>query len=271
MTRESEWGSGPLRQPRLAEMVADVLRRRILSGQLADGDLLPKQEQLLDEFGVSKPSIREALRILETEGLVQVRRGKLGGGVVQAPPADATAHSIELALRARGVSADEVAAALRHLEPACAGLCAARDDRAMAVVPRLRAAHAAAADAVDDVRRYTVLSRAFHAELVASCGNPTIIVLLGALERICAEDSERWADEVVERGARPGRARGPITDPEYRRGAIAAHERIVELIEAGDAGGAEQAARAHVSSRYAPPPRKRAAAPAKKKAAAKRH
>ena len=52
-----EWGSGPLRQPRLAEMVADVLRRRILSGVLADGDLLPKQEDLLDEFGVSKPSI----------------------------------------------------------------------------------------------------------------------------------------------------------------------------------------------------------------------
>jgi DNA-binding FadR family transcriptional regulator len=258
--------NGGVRVVSLAEQVAGVLRARIVDGELLPGQILPKQEDLVAEFGVSRPSLREALRILETEGLVQVRRGKLGGGVVQAPPADSTAHGIELALRARGVSADEVAAALRHLEPACAGLCAGRDDRATAVVPRLRAAHEAAAGAVDDLRRYTVLSRAFHAELVACCGNPTIIVLLGALERICAEDSERWADEVVERGAR---TKDPIADPEYRRGAIAAHGRIVELIEAGDAEGAEQAARAHVSSRYAPAPRKRAA-PKKKAAAAKK-
>jgi DNA-binding FadR family transcriptional regulator len=249
----------------LAEQVAGVLRARIVDGELLPGEFLPKQEDLVAEFGVSRPSLREALRILETEGLVQVRRGKLGGGVVQAPPADSTAHGIELALRARGVSAEEVAAALRHLEPVCAGLCASREDRATAVVPRLRAAHDAAAAAVDDLRAYTVLSRAFHAELVACCGNETIIVLLGALERICAEDSERWADEVVGRGAK---TRDPIADPAYRRQAIAAHERIVELIEAGDADAAEQAARAHVTSRYAP--RSRRAAPAKRRTPAKR-
>ena len=68
---------------RLAEQVADELRRRILGGELADGSVLPKEDELLLEFPVSKPSLREAMRILEAEGLLRVRRGKLGGAVVR--------------------------------------------------------------------------------------------------------------------------------------------------------------------------------------------
>ncbi|EUA49857.1 bacterial regulatory s, gntR family protein [Mycobacterium xenopi 3993] len=61
--------------PRIAEIVADELRRQIIDGELADGDLLPRQEVLVEQFNVSLVSLREALRILETEGLVSVRRG----------------------------------------------------------------------------------------------------------------------------------------------------------------------------------------------------
>src|ERR1700694_2827208 len=73
-------GSGPearrrLSAPRIAQIVADELRRQIIDGELADGDLLPRQELLVEQFNVSLVSLREALRILETEGLVSVRRG----------------------------------------------------------------------------------------------------------------------------------------------------------------------------------------------------
>ena len=64
--------------PRIAEIVADELRRQIIDGELADGDLLPRQEVLVEQFNVSLVSLREALRILETEGLVSVRRGNRG-------------------------------------------------------------------------------------------------------------------------------------------------------------------------------------------------
>ena len=74
-----------LSQPRIAEMIADSLRRRILEGELADGDVLPKVDDLLLEFPVSKPSIREAMRILETEGLISVRRGNVGGAIIHSP------------------------------------------------------------------------------------------------------------------------------------------------------------------------------------------
>ena len=73
--------------PRLAELVAADLRRRILSGELEERAILPKQDDLLTEFGVSLPTLREALRVLEAEGLIRVQRGKRGGALVCRPTA----------------------------------------------------------------------------------------------------------------------------------------------------------------------------------------
>src|SRR3954454_21494458 len=78
-------GRQQLRQVRLADIVAATLRSRILSGELPDGSLVPKQEDLGEEYLVSPAAIREALRILETEGLVSVMRGSIGGSVVHTP------------------------------------------------------------------------------------------------------------------------------------------------------------------------------------------
>ena len=96
-------GKMPLRQPRLAEMVADGLRERILSGELGDGDMLPKQDDLLAEFRVSPPSIREALRILETEGLITVQRGNVGGAIVHRPKPATAAYMLGLVMQSRSV------------------------------------------------------------------------------------------------------------------------------------------------------------------------
>src|SRR5512141_1942510 len=70
------------KQPRLAEMIANDLRNRILNGEIADGEMLPRQEELLEAFRVSMPSLRGALQILETERLITVLRGSVGGAVV---------------------------------------------------------------------------------------------------------------------------------------------------------------------------------------------
>ena len=95
-------GIGPEARRRLsarrtAEIVADELRRQIIDGELSDGDLLPRQEILVEQFNVSLVSLREALRILETEGLLSVRRGNRGGAVVHAPAkASAATHRSRL-------------------------------------------------------------------------------------------------------------------------------------------------------------------------------
>ena len=68
-----------IRQPRVAELVASRLRDDILTGRLTEGDVLPSQEALFAEFGVSPPAVREAVHILESDGLISVRRGNVGG------------------------------------------------------------------------------------------------------------------------------------------------------------------------------------------------
>ena len=101
-------GIGPearrrLSAPRIAEIVADELRRQIIDGELADGDLLPRQEVLVEQFNVSLVSLREALRILETEGLVSVRRGNRGGAIVHAPAKTSAAYMLGLLLQSESV------------------------------------------------------------------------------------------------------------------------------------------------------------------------
>src|SRR5947209_6940395 len=128
-----------LRFQRLAELVADRLRERILRGDLEDGDLLPKEEELRASYPVSKPSLREAMRILEAEGLITVRRGNVGGAVVHRPTPANVAYTLAMVLSANRVDIPDVARALREVEPSCAALCAGRADRAAAVVPQLRA------------------------------------------------------------------------------------------------------------------------------------
>lgn len=225
-------------KPRIAEVVAEEIRRRIVDGDLADGALLPKQEELITEFGVSRPSIREAIRILESEGLLTVRRGNRGGAVVHRPRADNAAYVLELVLRSNSVAVDDVSAALRYLEPMCAAMCASRPDRETEVLPRLREIHDESIRCIGDVRKFTSVLRSFHEEIVACSGNQTMILIIGALERITSARAELWAEEQVE---------GPgFPDLAYRQRAVDDHEFFLRLIERGEADTVERQARAHM-------------------------
>jgi DNA-binding FadR family transcriptional regulator len=229
-----------LRQPRLAELVAEELRARITSGAMRDGDMLPKLEELLDEFRVSKPSLREALRILETEGLITVRRGNTGGAVVHAPGNRDAGYMIGLVLESRNVSVRDLAGAIRSFEPNCASLCAERPDRMTAVVPRLRSIQDRQRAAADDPVAFTTIAREFHEELVELSGNQTIKLIMGALEAIWSAREKDWAERTASNQGMP--------DGHIRTDGLRAHERLIELIEKGDAAGVALAARKHLDS-----------------------
>lgn len=218
-----------LKQPRLAELVAAALRQRIVSGQLADGDMLPKQEELLAEFRVSKPSIREALRILETEGLITVRRGNVGGATVHRPKAANNAHMLALVLEMHNVTLGDVAAARERLEPLCASFCAERKDRRKAVVPVLEHLQAEAERQVEDEVAFTRHSLRFHRELVNLCGNQTMIALASMVESVYTQHVDLQK-----------RDRGAVTfSLDYRRATLAAHQRTIDCIVAGDSAGVQ--------------------------------
>src|SRR5579859_3651515 len=115
--RESANGTGQLiRVPKAAELVVAELRRQIIRGELADGDPLPPEPDLLARFGVSRPTIREVYRVLESESFITVRRGAKGGAWVRPPPLEVAARYVAFTLEYRGVTVRDVYDARAALE-----------------------------------------------------------------------------------------------------------------------------------------------------------
>ncbi len=226
-------------KPRSAQLLADSIRSKVVSGELAVGGLLPKQDELADEYRVGAPTVRAALRILESEGLISVRRGRLGGAVIVGPGVDAVAATLDQLLRSRNVLLDDLGAALREMEPVAVGFCAGRADRHEAVVPVLRDVQERARECIDDIGPFSKLLEEFHDQLLALCGNQTVISTIGALEAIWiaqAAVSSAELDRYYELPNRDDRLRG-LDD----------HELLIRLIERGDVEGAVREARAHMS------------------------
>ena len=187
----------------MAEQVADVLRERILSSGMTEGALLPKQDEIVAEFGVSYPSVRESLRILETEGLISIRRGNLGGAVVHPPDAATAGYSLGLALQADSTDITDLAHALAILEPMSAARAAAREDRADTIVPVLIELLDASEQALDDPVRFTHFSREFHETITRYDDNATLRLVVRGLGSLWSVQEENWAESTTARGSYP--------------------------------------------------------------------
>ncbi len=236
-----------IRQPRVAEIVASRLRDDILSGRIKEGEVLPSQETLFSEFGVSPPAMREAIHMLESDGLVSVRRGNVGGAVVHLPSAERTAHMIGMVLQARSATPADVTEALLCLEPICAGMCAARDDRLTDVVPYLEAEIYRQTQQFDDASRYVPNARRFHEAIVSRCGNEPMILLIGSLELVwSAHESSVWSDDgpADERLREEQRAMTHKT----MRAALRDHQQLLDAIREGSQGRAIRVAQAHLAA-----------------------
>jgi GntR family transcriptional regulator, transcriptional repressor for pyruvate dehydrogenase complex len=226
-----------LTSPRIAETVANELRQQIIDGQLADGDLLPPQAVLVEKFNVSLVSLREALRILETEGLVSVRRGNRGGAVVHAPAKASTAYMLGLLLQSEDVVLGDLATALQELEPMCAALAAKRPDRAIELVPALHQLNSRMAELITEGRAFTKLGRQFHDTVVRGCGNHTVIAVFGSLEALW--DSHRPATERSTEDAYPSAGE--------RQAVLKSHTALTDAIELGDSDGARSITTRHLN------------------------
>jgi GntR family transcriptional regulator, transcriptional repressor for pyruvate dehydrogenase complex len=230
-------GGRRVRLPRMAEMVASRLRDQILSGELT---VVPRLEDLIVQFDVGPPAAREAMRILETEGLITVRRGNVGGAEVHLPTADRVAYMVGLVLQSRAAELGDVGAALRQVEPLCAALCAQREDRAETVVPELRRILEEQAEAIGDVPGTLSIVDRFHETIVRGSGNETMIVVVGALERVWAAHAGAVYD------------RADVEPPELTvwKASLREHEKIVAAIERGDPKTADLARR-HLEATHA--------------------
>src|SRR5258708_14072144 len=107
-----------VRAPKTAELIATLYRRQIVRGELRAGDTLPPEQQLMGRFGVSRPTLREAFRILETENLISVKRGSRGGARVTTPSLSVAARYTGLLLQVQGTTIAAVCQARTVLKPA---------------------------------------------------------------------------------------------------------------------------------------------------------
>jgi len=217
----------PLRIPKTAELIANTIRRWIVQGDLLENDALPSETELLQQFGVSRPTIREAFRILESESLIYVRRGAGGGARVQIPNEAVAGRSVGLLLQLRGTTLADIWAARLLIEPPLAGqLARSHTDDALAQLAESIDAHR---DNLLNPTGFALATAHFHYLVTTLAGNQTLALLAGLLDEIFQLHATRVATDQSR----------DLDHAQLNKTTLRAHTKLVNLIEAGDAAQAE--------------------------------
>jgi DNA-binding FadR family transcriptional regulator len=160
----------------------------IVEGELKEGDSLPNEAALIELFGVSRPTLREAVRVLESEGLVVLRRGSRTGARVTVPGPEAVARPAALQLQLGGATLADVYVARSAIEPPAAGLLARSGDEER--YDALEAALQQVRESVGDTERFAVASAVFHLRLVELSGNRTLAIMAGLMYEIILRQTQ---------------------------------------------------------------------------------
>ena len=226
------------RAPRqsLTSMLIEAVTERIQSGQYKRGDQLPTEKDMIEEFGVSRTVVREAIANLKASGLVSTRQGK-GAFVLEEGLRSFSISEDKLALAENLLEALEVRIAI---ESAAAALAARRR------TPEQLAAVRAACDAMDaalaEGEETVALDLAFHRAIAEATGNRHFVGLFNYLGEVLMTRA-RLSVSGAQLSAAPYDAR---TLRDFQSRISADHRMIVEAIAAGDSDGARAALRMHL-------------------------
>lgn len=175
---ERPTGAMPVHRVRKAyEQVADQLRELIVGGELSRGERLPNENTLAHEFGVSRATVREALRLLAAQNLIRTAKGAGGGSYVTLPSVDHISEflhaSINLLTEAQDVSLEEFLEARELLEVPAARLAAQR--RSEGDLELLRAAIPSEPLKLGTQEQF-VYNKEFHSVIIEACGNTLLAI-----------------------------------------------------------------------------------------------
>jgi len=235
--------AGPvLRAPKTAELIASYIRGQIVRGDLKASDSLPTETVLMEMFGVSRPTLREAFRILEAESLICVRRGARGGARVVAPDIAVAVRYVGLLLQLSGTTIADVYEARTVLESAMAGLLAAGRSRQdlddlNACVQDL-VALAQDDEHFKDADAWSQATQRFGDLVLDRAANRTLSVQARLLRGIIAL---HLSPAVVRTGDQPD------TQEQFRK-LVRSYRKLILLIDARDAGEAERHWRTHLEA-----------------------
>ncbi|HVB60713.1 MAG TPA: FadR/GntR family transcriptional regulator [Ktedonobacteraceae bacterium] len=215
----------PIKSSKIYEQIAEQIEQLILSGELRSGDRLPTERELAEQFHASRTAVREAMKLLEQKGLVDMRPGR-GTQVIDGTSA-AMRDSLGLMMRVGQAGSVNVVEVREILEPEIAALAAAR-----AVEEHLAAMREAVRimdESLDDATAFIVADNDFHRALARGCKNILILALVDSIVGLLGEQRKQVFS--VEGGPQRGNHH---------------HKLILDAVTRHDEKAARDAMRAHL-------------------------
>ncbi len=217
----------PIRQARASGEIVSQIERAIFGGEVAPGDRLQSERELAEQFGVSRITVRDALRVLEARGLIRVRVGATGGAFVAESNVDRVAESISTMIRLKRMTLSELAEARKVIEAATAELAAVRADAA--ALERLVAAVERGRAVMKEDVPHAEASMDFHVELAACAGNEVLEATVSAYRELLVPTIR------------------DMRDPRSGRTTQKVHEELVDAVRRRDPEGARQLMLTHLA------------------------
>lgn len=216
------------RPRKTATIIAAQLVDRITDNGLEVGTVLPPERVLVEEYGVGRGTMREALRYLELQGVLTIKPGPRGGPVVAAPDSRHLASTFALLMQLAGTEFEAVMEARAILEPASAALCASRPNAAETGQQLLQSVEDME-ERLEDWEFFLDENRRFHDHLAWAAQNPIIGYLINSMH---------WITD--------GTVLGIDYPVRFRQAVAEAHRGIAEAVTAADPEASEAAMRKHM-------------------------
>jgi DNA-binding FadR family transcriptional regulator len=217
----------PMQVPKASDVLADDLRERILRGEFPEGTALPPERELVTQTNMSRTTVREALRILEVQGLVRIKTGRAGGAFIQRPGNESIASTVNLLIRGRRIRMAALMETREAIEPACAQLAATH--RLPEDLEALDRANAAIA-ADGTLAEFLQANVDWHVAVAVASHNELLTGFMLALSRAIYTSTDNQG----------------FVDAEVRKTTVRAHRSITEAIKNSDAPAAVRRMQRHV-------------------------
>ncbi len=220
------------RTVRIARASGDIvnqIKASIFEGRLGPGDRLPSERELTEQFGVSRITVRDAMRVLESQGLVEIKVGAGGGTFIAAPSAEPITQVLTDMLRLQGITIQELVEARLVIETSIVTLAAERatPDDLQAMEEAISAARAARAAGE---QRFTPYSINFHIALARAAKNRVLLFTVNSFRSPFYETLDKLAP-----------------DDHMAQRAIEDHQKLLDAVAARDAERAGQVMQEHLA------------------------
>jgi len=227
---ERNFSISRIKIPKAADVLASHLREDIVDGRLANGEMLPTERELAESSGLSRSSVREALRLLEIEGLLVTKPGRNGGSMVCQPSRETIVKTVSLYISSRKTQMASLVEARMTIEPAAAMLAAKY--RTNEDIEKIQSIQRTMEDNINDLGTFLRANIDWHMAVVHASHNDLLIAFMESIA------GSVYAVTNVEQ----------LNPLDVRKQVTKVHGRITDAIVGGDREAARRRMERHVGA-----------------------